>query len=68
MTIIRPLSNFNEHMLTKKSCAKVAIERELPPKIRKLSIAPLLAESVARAIHSESISSMMTVKAHKSEK
>mmetsp|Transcript_28335 Transcript_28335/g.68201 ORF Transcript_28335/g.68201 Transcript_28335/m.68201 type:complete len:648 (-) Transcript_28335:1945-3888(-) len=46
----------------------VAIERELPPKIRKLSIAPLLAESVARAIHSESISSMMTVKAHKSEK
>lgn len=37
----------------------VAIERDLPSKIRKLSIAPLLAESVARSLHSESISSMM---------
>lgn len=40
----------------------VAIDRELPPKIRKLSIAPLLAESVARSLHSDSISTMMTVK------
>ncbi|KAL7536224.1 hypothetical protein ACHAXR_009551 [Thalassiosira sp. AJA248-18] len=46
----------------------VAIERDLPPKIRKLSIAPLLAESVARALHSESISTMMNMKAGKSEK
>eukprot|EP00581_Thalassiosira_minuscula_P009974 CAMPEP_0183710200 /NCGR_PEP_ID=MMETSP0737-20130205/6000_1 /TAXON_ID=385413 /ORGANISM="Thalassiosira miniscula, Strain CCMP1093" /LENGTH=625 /DNA_ID=CAMNT_0025938427 /DNA_START=79 /DNA_END=1956 /DNA_ORIENTATION=- len=46
----------------------VAIERELPSKIRKLSIAPLLAESVARSLHSESIRSMMQVKAPKSEK
>ena len=37
----------------------VSLERELPSKIRKLSIAPLLAESVARAFHCESISSMM---------
>jgi len=46
----------------------VAIERELPPKIRRLSIAPLLAESVVRALHAESIRSMMVVKPQKSEK
>jgi len=46
----------------------VAVERELPPKIRKLSIAPLLAESVAKHLHSESIQSMMSVKTPKSEK
>jgi len=46
----------------------VAIERELPPKIRKLSIAPLLAESVVKHLHSESIRSMMSVKTPKSEK
>lgn len=46
----------------------VAIERELPPKIRKLSIAPLLAESVAKHLHSESIRSMMSVQTPKSEK
>ena len=40
----------------------VAIERELPKKIRKLSIAPLLAESVARSLHSESIRDMLNVK------
>ena len=40
----------------------VAIERELPEKIRKLSIAPLLAESVARSLHSDSIRDMLNVK------
>lgn len=46
----------------------VAINRDLPPKIRKLSIAPLLAEAVARSYHSESISTMLDVKAPRSEK
>lgn len=46
----------------------VAIKRELPPKIRKLSIAPLLAEAVARSYHSESISTMLDVKVPRSEK
>ena len=42
--------------------------RELPPKIRLLSIAPLLSEALARALHNESISSMMDVKLSNSEK
>ena len=46
----------------------VAIDRELPGKIRKLSIAPLLAESVVRALHSDSISTMLNVKVPKSDK
>lgn len=37
----------------------VSLDRELPSKIRKLSIAPLLAESVARSFHRGSILSMM---------
>ena len=41
----------------------VAVDRELPTKIRKLSIAPLLAESVARSLHSESISSIFSSEA-----
>ena len=46
----------------------VASNRELPKKIRKLSIAPLLAESVARSLHNDSIRTMMNVKAQKSDK
>ncbi len=41
----------------------VAVDRELPEKIRKLSIAPLLAESVARSLHSESISTIFSSEA-----
>ena len=41
----------------------VAVDRELPKKIRKLSIAPLLAESVARSLHSESISTIFSTEA-----
>jgi ribose-phosphate pyrophosphokinase len=46
----------------------VAFDRELPKKIRKLSIAPLLAESVARSLHSESISTIFSSEAPGLEK
>ncbi|KAL3807505.1 hypothetical protein ACHAXA_008263 [Cyclostephanos tholiformis] len=46
----------------------VVVDRELPPKIRKLSIAPLLAESVARSLHSESISTIFSSEAPGNEK
>jgi ribose-phosphate pyrophosphokinase len=46
----------------------VAVDRELPTKIRKLSIAPLLAESVARSLHSESISTIFSSEAPGHEK
>lgn len=39
----------------------VTNNRDLPPKIRTLSIAPLLSEAVARSLHSESIMAMLDV-------
>mmetsp|Transcript_10563 Transcript_10563/g.17999 ORF Transcript_10563/g.17999 Transcript_10563/m.17999 type:complete len:600 (-) Transcript_10563:63-1862(-) len=39
----------------------VTNNRDLPPKIRTLSIAPLLAEAVVRSFHSESIMTMLDV-------
>lgn len=39
----------------------VTNNRDLPPKIRILSIAPLLSEAVARSLHSESIMTMLDV-------
>lgn len=40
----------------------VANSRDLPPKIRTLSIAPLLSEAVVRSLHSESLMDMLDVK------
>jgi len=44
----------------------VTNNRDLPPKIRTLSIAPLLSEAVVRSLHSESIMTMLDVNKPKS--